>query len=116
MRGVAEFVTANLDHRQAVAQAALDAAVGGKAPARASGGDGMPSSFELVFEPEAVLLDIAAQRRIVDEYVARNDDTDLMLGPMTRRQREWAGLQLAVRILAQADDWAEGYDEEWRVA
>lgn len=118
---LAEFVTANLDRRQAVAQAALDAAPG--MPVRTAGAShtpgedpGMPTSFELVFEPEAVLLDIAAMRRIVAEYEARNSDVDLMLGPNTRRRREWAGLQLAVRLLAQADDWVDGYDEKWRVA
>lgn len=120
---LAAFVTANLDRRQAIAEAALAAAVGGDVPARTPGAwhapgedPGQPSGFELVFEPEAVLLDIAAQRRIVEEYAARNTDVDLMLGPTTQRQREWAGLQLAVRILAQADDWVEGYDERWRVA
>lgn len=119
---IAEFVTVNLDRREAVARAALDAAVNGNTPVRtpgawhAAGEDpGQPSSFELVFEPEAVLLDIAAQRRIVEEYVARNADVDLMLGRETQRQHEWAGLYLAVRLLAQIDESVEGYDKKWRV-
>lgn len=119
---IAEFVIANLDRRESVARAALDATMANDAATRTMGAwhapgedPGQPSSFELVFEPEAVLLDIAAQRRIVEEFVARNTDVDLMLGPETQRQREWAGLYLAVRLLAQADDWDEDYDEAWRV-
>lgn len=117
---IAAFVTANLDRREAVARTALESAA--ETPARTPGAwhtpgedPGQPSSFELVFEPEAVLLDIAAQRRIVKEYTARNTDVDLMLGRETQRQREWAGLYLAVRILAQVDESAEGYNEKWRV-
>lgn len=119
---IAEFVIAKLDRREAVARAALDATMANDAATRTAGAwhapgedPGQPSSFELVFEPEAILLDIAAQRRIVEEFVARNTDVDLMLGPETQRQREWAGLYLAVRLLAQIDDWDEGYDEKWRV-
>ncbi len=69
---IAEFVTARLDERAAIAQAALEAAVSSARAPRSPGawhapGDdpGTPSSFELTFEPEAILVDIAAARYIV---------------------------------------------------
>lgn len=62
-------------------------------------------------DPARVLADVAAKRAIVAEFEARDKDVDLMLGPNTRRQREWSGLHLAVRILATAYADRDGYDE-----
>lgn len=65
------------------------------------------------FDADFVLADIAAKRAIIDEYVARDNDVDLMLGPDTERQRQWTGLRLAVRILATAYADRPGYRDEW---
>lgn len=65
-------------------------------------------------DPASVLRQVAALRAVVDEYVARDEDVDLMLGhgdPL--RQREWSGLRVAVRYIAAI--WADhpDYDSAW---
>lgn len=64
--------------------------------------------------PVQWLADIAAKRAIIAEYVARDNDADLMLGPDSPRQREWSGLRLAVQIMATAYAERSGYRDEWK--
>ena len=66
------------------------------------------------WQPTAVLADIAAKRAIIDEYVARDKDADLMLGPDCLRQQEWSGLRLAVQIIATGYATRPGYRDEWK--
>lgn len=120
MNSLSEFVRARLTEREAIAKAALDVALNDTTPPRTPGAwhtpgedPGAPSSFELVFEPEAILLGIAAKQKILAEFTARDEDPDLMLGPDTLRQREWSGLRLAVRILAAADADHPDFKPEW---
>lgn len=65
-------------------------------------------------DPASVLADIAAKRAIIDEYVARDKDADLMLGPDCLRQREWSGLRLAVQLMATGYAARPGYRDEWK--
>lgn len=55
-----------------------------------------------------------AEVAILDEYEARHNDVILMLGPDCERQREWAGLRLAVRLLGSGYQHRPGYREEWK--
>jgi len=64
--------------------------------------------------PGAVLARIAADRKILAEYVARDNDVDLMLGPDCQRQREWSGLHLAIRLKAEQYADRPGFQERWR--
>lgn len=50
---------------------------------------------------------------ILDAYESRHEDATLMLGPDCRRQREWAGLRLAVSILASTYQGRPGYRKKW---
>jgi hypothetical protein len=61
-----------------------------------------------------MLARIAADRKILAEYVARDNDADLMLGPDCQRQREWAGLRLAIRLKAEQYADRPGFQEAWR--
>ncbi len=65
--------------------------------------------------PARVLAECKAKRQIVEEYAARNDDVDLMMGPDSLRQREWSGLRLAVRTLAAIHADHPEFEEAWRV-
>jgi len=65
---------------------------------------GMGFGHRGVLGPDAELARCKRERAIVAEFDARDQDVELMLGPDTRRQREWVGLQLAVRLLAAAYD------------
>lgn len=65
-------------------------------------------------DPARVLADVAAKRRILAEYKARDGDADLMLGPNILRQREWSGLRLAVHLLALPFAEHPDYNESWR--
>jgi hypothetical protein len=67
-------------------------------------------------QPDLMLARIAADRQILAEYTSRGQDANLMLGPDCRRQREWSGLRLAVRILASTYADRPGYQEAWRPA
>lgn len=67
---IVEFLAVRYGEQQAIAQAAFDAAVErGVLPRTSSNwyapGDdtGMPSSFELAFGPEVIMLEVAAKRR-----------------------------------------------------
>lgn len=68
--------------------------------------------------PARVLAECDARRRIVEEFTARDGDVELMLGnrgpTFDRRQREWSGLRLALRILAAMYADHPDYDEGWR--
>ena len=68
------------------------------------------------YDPARVLAECEAKRRIVDEYVARDEDVDLMLGPNVLRQREWSGLRLAVRVLAAVYADHPDYQQEWALS
>jgi hypothetical protein len=65
-------------------------------------------------DPARVLADVAAKRRIIAEYAGRDQDVDLMLGRYTERQGQWAGLHLAVRLLALPYAGHPDYREEWK--
>lgn len=70
---IAEFLLAQLADDAAVTQDALRRAIDAPhIPARTPqpDADGHPGSFELRFEPEFILLDIAAKRTIVEDYIA----------------------------------------------
>ena len=69
------FLAARLRELAAISQASLDAAINRGQPPRRPGAwhtpgedPGMPSSFELHFEPEAILLDTAAMQAILAEH------------------------------------------------
>lgn len=64
-------------------------------------------------DPASVLARIAADRAILAEYVARDKDVDLMLGPDCERQREWSGLRLALRLKAEQYKSRPGFNPEW---
>lgn len=66
-------------------------------------------------DPASVLARIAADRQILAEYVARDKDVDLMLGPDCLRQREWSGLRLALRIKAAQYRSRPGFNPDWLV-
>ncbi len=74
MATLLDFMNTQLDADTRVAHDALDAAMNhGMRPRTATlhrdNEDlGQPSSFELRFEPEAVLADLAARQAIVDQY------------------------------------------------
>ena len=55
-----------------------------------------------------------AKRRLLNEYRARDEDVALMLGPDSRRQRQWAGLHLATKVLAAIYSDHPDYRDEWR--
>jgi hypothetical protein len=50
---------------------------------------------------------------ILNEYVARDEDANLMLGPPVDRQVQWNGLRLAVRLLATEWSTHPDYQQEW---
>ena len=67
-------------------------------------------------EPDPqVLARIAADRQILAEFVARDKDVDLMLGPDCLRQREWSGLRLALLLKAGQYKDRPGFNPDWRV-
>lgn len=128
---IVDFLTARLDEKQAVAQAALEAAISRAAPARTPGawhapGDDpdMPSSFELVFEPEAILLDIAAHRAILAEHKhapatePSTDDFGCRICAYDRGDSVLYGWGWCntVRMLALPYADHPDYDPAWRVA
>lgn len=51
---------------------------------------------------------------ILDEFEARDQDATLMLGPGCKRQWEWAGLRLAVRLFAAEHSTHPDYRQEWK--
>ena len=67
------------------------------------------------WNPERVLARIAADRQILAEFVARDKDMDLMLGPDCLRQREWSGLRLALLLKAGQYKDRPGFNPDWRV-
>lgn len=84
-----------------------------------SGGLNLVTAPSFAWMSKTMLRDCKAKRAIVEEYVSRDDDVDLMLGRHaatradTRRQREWSGLRLAVHILAQPYADHPNYQPEW---
>lgn len=64
-------------------------------------------------DPASVLARIAADRAILAEFVARDKDVDLMLGPDCLRQREWSGLRLALRLKAEQYKDRPGFNPDW---
>lgn len=65
-------------------------------------------------DPCDTLARCEAELAILDEYEAQDRDVTLMLGPDCQRLREWAGLQLTVRLLAKGYRHHPGYQEETR--
>lgn len=81
--------------------------------------DVYPSVYDADFmeanDPASALARIAADRKILAEFVARDKDVDLMLGPDCLRQREWSGLRLALRIKAAQYRSRPGFNPDWLV-
>jgi hypothetical protein len=67
----------------------------------------------VLHDPVSVLARIAADRAVLAEFVARDNDVDLMLGPDCLRQREWSGLRLAIRLKAEQYKDRPGFNPEW---
>jgi len=57
--------------------------------------------------------ELDAKRAILGEYVNRDEDVALMMGPDSPRQREWAGLHLAARLIAAVYSDHPAYRKEW---
>jgi hypothetical protein len=67
MTDIAHLLRTQYDRDEAITREALDRAVSGVALARTPPDpDGQPSDFELCFEPEFILADLAAKRSVVD--------------------------------------------------
>ena len=64
-------------------------------------------------DPQDTIARCEAELAILGEYEARDRDAALMLGPGVLRQRDWAGLRLAVRLLASGYRHQPGYAEAW---
>jgi hypothetical protein len=64
-------------------------------------------------EGDPIWRDLDARHAILAEYDKRDEDVALMMGDECLRQREWAGLRLAVRHLVAIYHDHPGYDPEW---
>lgn len=131
MSDIAEFMTARYDEQQAIAQAAFDAAVErGVLPRTSSNwyapGDdtGMPSSFELTFGPEVIMLDIAAKRRRLELLVEQRSIVEYIgdhMEQFTPAEAQaacgvQAGLEASVCLDASLFTDYPDYNPAWRVA
>lgn len=120
------FITARLDEDfNQAASASTWAALNWSCPASGvvdTGHDLLTTDHREIAEHVArhdlfrVIRGVEAKRRILAECTARWEDIELMLGPDTLRQRQWSGLDLAVRLLAT--EWADHdeYRPDWRVS
>lgn len=108
---LAAFITARLDEHEASAHRKHD--VGLCPLSQANYYTTTPCTCG---EPARVSRAVAAKRRVLAECVARWEDVELMLGPDILRQRQWSGLDLAVRLLVS--EWADHdeYHPDWRVS
>jgi hypothetical protein len=79
-------------------------------------GDQRVTGFIADRDPRSAIARCEAELAVLDEHAARDADVGLMLGPDRLRQREWAGLRLAVRLLAGGYRHRDGWAAHWASA